>query len=124
MGVRHSTTRSFYFAIQGIKTAYKNEPNLRIHTFFAAFALVLAIIVKLNTLEWIILTFTLFYVITLELLNTVLESLINLVSPEIKPYAKIAKDVAAACVLLAAILSVIVGIILFLPKLVDAILVF
>lgn len=119
MGVRHSTIRSFGYAIQGIKTAYRNEPNLRVHTFFAILALTLAILLKLNPLEWIILAFTIFYVITLELFNTVLESLVNLVSPEIKPYAKIAKDVAAACVLLGAILSVIVGLILFLPKIIH-----
>lgn len=118
MGVRHSTIKSFNYALQGIKTAYRNEPNLRIHTFFAALALTVALILKLSALEWIILAFTIFYVITLELFNTVLESLVNLVSPEIKPYAKIAKDVAAACVLLGAILSVIVGLILFLPKII------
>ena len=118
MGLRHPTAKSFIYAIQGIKTAFKNEPNLRIHSVFAISALILGVLLKLNYLEWMLLAFTIFYVITLELLNTVMESFVNLVSPEINPYAKIAKDVSAACVLMAAILSVIVGVVLFLPKIV------
>jgi len=62
------------------------------------------------------LAFVIFFVITLELLNTVLESIVNMVSPEVQPYAKIAKDVSAACVLMAAVLSLIVGVVLFWPK--------
>jgi undecaprenol kinase len=118
MGMAHSVPRSFYFALQGLKTALKNEPNLRIHCVAAAIALVVGIILGLSPLEWIILAFTIFWVISLELLNTVLEAIVNLVSPEITPYAKVAKDVSAACVLLAAFLSIIVGLILFLPKLI------
>jgi undecaprenol kinase len=118
MGIRHSTLKSFSYAFQGIRTAFKNEPNLRIHSVFAIAALILGIIFRLNYLEWMLLAFTIFYVITLELLNTVMEAFVDLVSPEMSPYAKIAKDVSAACVLLAAILSVVVGLILFLPKII------
>jgi diacylglycerol kinase len=118
MGLRHSTTKSFKYAFDGIKTAYKNEPNLRIHTIFAFLAISTAGILGISTIEWLLLTFTIFYVITFELLNTVLEALVNLVSPEISPHAKIAKDVSAACVLLAATMSVIVGLSIFLPKII------
>lgn len=118
MGLRHTTGRSFYYAFRGMKDAFIREPNLRIHAFFALSALVAGVILNLNTIEWIILMFTIFWVISLELLNTVLESLVNIVSPEVQPYARIAKDVSAACVLLAAILSVIVGFLLFLPKII------
>lgn len=117
MGLRHDTSKSFKYAFSGIKTAYKNEPNLRIHTFFAVFAVSLAAALGVSTTEWLLLTFTIFYVITLELLNTVLEAMVNLVSPELSPFAKIAKDVSAACVLTAAFMSVIVGVVIFLPKL-------
>ena len=116
MGMKHSVSKSFRYAFEGIKTAYKNEPNLRIHTLFAIAALITGAILKLNTIEWLILTFTIFWVISLELLNTVLEELVDLVSPEVKHHAKVAKDVSAAVVLLSAILSIIVGVILFLPK--------
>lgn len=119
MGLRHSTKKSFSYAFLGIKTAYKNEPNLRIHTIAAILAISFGFFLKISTLEWLLLTFTIFYVITLELLNTVLENIVNLVSPEVQPYAKVAKDVSAACVLLAAIMSVIVGLTLFVPKIIS-----
>ena len=118
MGLKHATSKSFFYAFNGLKTAVKNEPNMKIHLFMATFALILGVILNLTVIEWLILTFTIFWVISLELLNTVLEALVNLVSPDVQPYAKIAKDVSAACVLLAAILSVIVGLMLFLPKII------
>lgn len=116
MGLRHSTSRSFSYAFQGIKTAFKNEPNLRIHTLFAIAAIGTGAFLGISKVEWLVLVFTIFYVISLELLNTVLEAIVDLVSPEIRGAAKIAKDVSAAMVLLAAIFSVVVGAILFLPK--------
>lgn len=119
MGLKHKTTKSFEYAFEGIKTALKNEPNLRIHIFVAIVAISTGAILELNKLEWLILAFTIFYVISLELLNTVLESIVDLVSPEVKDSAKIAKDVSATIVLLAAIMSVIVGVVLFLPKILN-----
>lgn len=121
MGMKHSTVKSFGFAFQGMFTALKSEPNLRIHFFMATLAITIAVMVGISALEWLLLVFTIFYVITLELMNTVLESLVNLVSPDIRPEAKVAKDVSAAFVLLAAIFSLIVGGILFLPKILAAI---
>ena len=118
MGLRHPTVRSFSYAFEGLKTAVRQEPNFRIHLVMAALALTLGVLLKLATIEWLILSFTIFYVITLELLNTVLEAMVNLVSPEYKHFAKVAKDVSAACVLLAAFLSLIVGVVLFLPKII------
>lgn len=85
----------------------------------AVFALSMGAVLRLSTIEWLLLSFTIFYVLTLELLNTVMESFVNLVSPEYKHFAKVAKDVSAACVLLAAFLSVIVGFVLFLPKILN-----
>jgi|SRR3972149_2401020 len=118
MGLQHATTKSFKYAFQGLSTALKNEPNFRIHLIFAFSALMLGIIVKLNILEWLFLTFTIFFVLVMELLNTVLEAVVNVVSPEVNPYAKVAKDVSAAGVLMSAIMSIITGAVLFLPKII------
>ncbi len=118
MGLHHSTPKSFIYAFQGIKTALKQEPNFRIQILIGIIALILGILLKISTLEWLILSFTIFYVLTLELINTVMEAFVNLVSPQYQYFAKIAKDVSAACVLLAALLSVVVGFIIFLPKLI------
>lgn len=115
---KHSLKKSFEYAFSGLKTAIKTEPNLRIHLTIASLAVILASILKLGYLEWIVLTLTAFFVIILELINSVLEQIVNLVSPEIKEEAKIAKDISAAIVLIAAFVSVLIGIFLFLPKII------
>lgn len=113
----HRLSRSFGYAFQGLHTAVREEPNFRIHLTVAIIAMVLGIYLGLTHVEWLILMFTIFFVIILELLNTVLEAIVDLVSPEVKPAAKIAKDVSAACVLTAAVMSILVGFMLFAPKL-------
>lgn len=117
MGMRHNTIKSFDYAFQGLFTALKKEPNMRIHFFFAISALLTGAFLHITRIEWILLAFTIVLVIILELINTMLEALVDLVSPEMKPAAKVAKDVSAAVVLVAAIFSVIVGILLFGPRL-------
>ena len=119
MGKKHPTAKSFSYAYQGVKTAIKNEPNLRIHIVFAITTLILASLLKFTIFEWILLMMTIFFVIMLELINTVLEALVDIVSPEFNDEAKVAKDVSAAAVLFAAIMSVMVGILLFGPKLLN-----
>lgn len=108
---------SFKYAANGFKTAFRNEPNFRIHIFIGTMALLLGAFLGLSASEWITLLFTISFVLILEFWNTALEAIVNLVSPELHPKAKIAKDVSAAAVLLGAIVSIIIGMILFLPKL-------
>lgn len=118
MSLKRSLPQSFKYAFNGLKTAAKNEPNFRIHLTFSAATLILAIMLKLTIAEWLLLLFTIAFVLILELLNTAMEAIVDLVSPEIKDHAKIAKDVSAAAVLIAALLSAIVGFVLFYPKLI------
>ena len=119
MSRKYPITKSFLFAISGLKSAVTKEPNFRIHVVSAILALTGAYFFNFSLFEWLILAIVIFLVITFELLNTMLESLVDLVSPELSPEAKIAKDVAAAAVLVSAIFSVIVGAILFLPKIIS-----
>lgn len=116
MSKRHSTTKSFIYAKEGLARALKDEPNLKIHIILASIAILLAVILKLSKIELAILTLTIGMVITLELINTMLEALVDLVSPEIKPKAKVAKDVSAAAVLVSALVSLVIGGLIFLPK--------
>lgn len=118
MSLSHSRVKSFSFALEGIFQAFKKEPNLRIHTTIAVLAIVVATFLKFNTYELLALVLTIFLVLTLEFLNTAIEALVDLVSPEVKAEAKIAKDISAAVVLLASILAFIVGTILFVPKII------
>jgi diacylglycerol kinase len=116
MSKTHPTISSFGYAIEGIKEAVKSEPNIRIHLIIGFIAIIMAYILRFNKTEWIILIFTISFVLILELINTALEAIVDIVSPQIQRKAKIAKDVAAAAVLVSAILAVIVGLFLFLPK--------
>lgn len=117
MSKAHEFPESFSYAFSGIKTALKNEPNFRIQAVFALVAIALGIFVNLSGIEWTILALTIFLVLILELINTSLEALVDLISPEFHEKAKVAKDVSAAAVLFSAIFSVIVALIIFLPKL-------
>ena len=116
MSKLHSTQRSFIFAFNGIKETIKSEPNFRIQLVIGLLAIVMGIVLRLSTIEWAILSITIFFVLLLELLNTVIEVLVDIVSPQIQEKAKMAKDISAAMVLSSAILSLIIGSILFIPK--------
>jgi diacylglycerol kinase len=117
MGPQTSFSKSFYYAFEGIKTAFKEEPNFKIHTGIAILTLLLAAFLGFSTTEWLLLLFTISFVLVVELINTSLEDILNLVNPETHPLVKKAKDVMAAAVLLSVVISVIVGVALILPKL-------
>ncbi len=116
MSYRRPIHRSFYYASDGIKEAFRNEPNFRAHIIVSIIVLVLGFFLGLTNLEWIVLFLTIAFVIVLELINTSIEALVDLASPEIHPKAKVAKDVAAAAVLLAALSAGLIGMLLFIPK--------
>lgn len=117
MSKRRIFTKSFGYALTGVKEAFKYEPNFKIHVTLGFLALGLAAWLRLDHLEWLILALTIFLVLIMELVNTVLEKIVDLASPEINETARVAKDVSAAAVLFSAILAIIVGGVLFIPKL-------
>ncbi|OGM33505.1 hypothetical protein A2803_04905 [Candidatus Woesebacteria bacterium RIFCSPHIGHO2_01_FULL_44_21] len=114
----HSTARSFGYAFTGIKTAFKQEPNFQAHILIAVLVISAGVFSGLSTSDWLLLLYAIFFVLILELFNTSIEAIVNLVSPDIHPKAKIAKDVAAAAVLLAAIQAIIIGAVIFTGKVV------
>lgn len=111
-----SILSSFIYAFSGILTAIKQERNLKIHLCFVILVTIVGIIVKISKIEWIICILLFGLVLALEFINTAIESVVDLASPEIHNLAKQAKDIAASAVLISAITSVIIGIIIFLPK--------
>lgn len=119
MSKKGKLINSFGFAFQGIKEAFTYEPNFKIHVLIGVLVSILAFYLNFSRQDWLVLIFTIFFVLILELINTAIEELVNLVSPEFSQNAKIAKDVSAAAVLLGSFLAVIVGLILFLPKLLN-----
>jgi undecaprenol kinase len=107
---------SFTFAISGIFHALRNERNMKIHSVVTIIVIILAWIYHLSAIEWMFISFAICGVLALELVNTAVERVVDLVTKEFHPLAKQAKDVAAGAVLLYAILSVVIGCIIFLPK--------
>lgn len=115
MSKRASMISSFKHAFDGLFTAFRQEPNFKFHVFAGITVVILAGILQVSRFEWLILIFTIFFVLMMELLNTVLEAIVDLVQPDFHKKAKIAKDVAASGVLLAAIVATIVAIVIFVP---------
>lgn len=110
-------TKSFKFAIQGIRDAIKSEPNLSVHLLFGLVAIILGYFMKLTNHEMAILLLTIFVVIILEMVNTAIEKIVDLHSLKKSELARQIKDISAGVVFLASILAIIVGSFLFLPKL-------
>lgn len=110
---------SFKYALEGILSAFKNERNLKIHTCIALIVVIAGLIFKLSISEWLSCILVIALVIGGELINTAIEKVVDLASPDINPLAKQAKDIAAGAVLFFAIVSVVIGIIIFLPKIIN-----
>jgi len=109
--------RSFGFAFAGIGHLIRTQRNARIELAIGIAAVVAGLILGLSSAEWAALVVTICLVLILEGLNTSLELAVDLASPELHPKAKAAKDLAAGTVLIAAVGSVVVGVLLFGPKL-------
>jgi diacylglycerol kinase len=110
--------KSFAFALAGIKLCFRYEANFRIHAALTIVALLLSIVFKISAIEWIAICFCIAFVITMEMLNTAIEKLCDVVHKEIHPIIKKVKDIAAGAVLVSAIFSLITGCIIFLPKII------
>ena len=109
-GKLDSLAQSFRFAGSGIWHCICKERNFRIHMTVAAYVLWLAACLGLEGIALAVLFLTISNVFAMEMLNTAVEALVDLISPQRHPLAKIAKDVAAGAVLVSAIVSVAVGI--------------
>jgi diacylglycerol kinase len=110
--------RSFVYAWNGIRSCFASEPNFRIHAFLAIVALIFSILLNISAIEWIAVGFCIAFVITMEMLNTAIEKLCDVVHQDVHPGIKKVKDMAAGAVLVSAIFSMITGLIIFLPKII------
>lgn len=110
---------SFSYPIKGLKYAYRNEQNLAVDVGISLLVLIAGFIFQLQHYEWIIIVMTIAVVIAGELINTAIEAVVDLVTEEYHPLAKVAKDTSAAAVFVLAIMAAVVGIIIFLPKLIS-----
>ena len=113
---RKKLRNSFKYAFEGIGEAWKTEQNLKIHFVIMALVIIAGFMFKISAMEWIVCLLLFAIVISLELINTAIETTVDIAMPEINEKAKYAKDIAAGAVLFSAMISVIVGLIIFLPK--------
>lgn len=109
---------SFGYAIRGIYSAFKTEQNLVIHTIVTIIVIALAIYLQVSTIELCILILVIGLVIAFEMMNTAIEYVVDMAMPNIHPLARLAKDISSGAVLVCAIASIIIGLIIFIPKIV------
>ena len=110
---------SFKYAIEGIWTSFKTERNMKIHFLIMILVIIAGIILKINKSEWIICIILFAIVIGSELFNTSIETIVDMVMPEKNEKAKIAKDVSAGAVLVVAIGAAIIGLVIFVPRILN-----
>lgn len=110
--------KSFVYAFRGIRLLIGREPNARIHCFAAICVLVLGFALHISSTEWIAITIVIGLVFAFEAINSSIEALADLVSPEYNEAIKHTKDLAAGAVLLSALSALVVGLLIFIPKLI------
>jgi len=111
------TLNSFKFAFQGIDDLFRTQLNSRLHLLVSVIVIAAGFYFSIDRMEWVSIVLCITMVISLEALNTALEYLTNLVSPDYHPLAGRAKDAAAGAVLIAGLGAAIVGLLIFLPRL-------
>jgi len=111
--------RSFKAAFEGIASTYKKEQNIKIHTIISLIVVLGGFIFKINYIEWLVCLVLIGFVMMAEFFNTAIEYVVDLASPEIHPLAKAAKDTASAGVLMMAIISALIGCVIFIPKIIE-----
>lgn len=107
---------SFKYAFQGLKYAFIYEQNLTVHVLATILVVIFGFLFKISVLEWLVLFLIIGLVIATELINTSIEATIDLITDEINPVAKVAKDTAAAAVLVFGFTALFVGALIFIPK--------
>ena len=114
-----SLLNSFKYAFEGIWSAIKKERNLKIHIVIMFLVIVFGIIFNISKIEWFACILLFGGGIALEIMNTAIETTVDLITMEKNPKAKLAKDASAGAVLVMAIISVIIGLMIFMPKILE-----
>lgn len=111
----HKRVLSFKYALEGIWSSFKEEPNIKFHFLAGIVATLLGAYFKISQSQWLSLIICIGLVISVELTNTAIEEVVDSFTPEVHPAAKRAKDVSAAAVLVVSIMALVIGLIIFLP---------
>lgn len=112
---------SFKYSVEGLTYGYGNEQSLWIHGICSIIAILLGIILQISFNQWAIVIIALVLILAVELLNTAIEAVVDLVTSEIHPLAKIAKDCASAAAFVSSIMAFVIFCFIFIPKIIDLI---
>ena len=110
--------KSFRYAINGILLLIRNERNAKLHTIATIVVVILGIVLKINSSEWIAIFISIGFVFSMEAINTAVEHIADFIQPKQDYKIKIIKDIAAGGVLISAVIALIIGVIIFLPKII------
>lgn len=110
---------SFGYGFNGIFHVLKKEEHLKIHVVISLLVIIAGFCFKISPMEWMIIVLCIGLVISAELMNTAIERLSDIVNPNHNPNIGLVKDIAAGAVIITAIISVIIGMLIFLPKIID-----
>ncbi|MDA2922447.1 diacylglycerol kinase family protein [Patescibacteria group bacterium AH-259-L07] len=109
--------KRFLFALHGFRAAWRIEQSFRIQVVSALIIVILGIVVRLTSFEWMFIIVAIGAVLSLELLNSMIEKVLDILHPEARERVKIIKDISAAAVLIAALMAIGIGLIVFIPYL-------
>ena len=109
---------SIKFSIEGLVHAYQNEQSLLLHGFCTILAILLGIFLKISFNQWAVVLIALVVVLAVELLNTAVEATVDLITKEIHPLAKVAKDCGSAAAFVSSIMAFIICLFIFMPKII------
>jgi diacylglycerol kinase len=113
---KHSLFQAFYCAFKGLQNFFFRERNGKIQLFIGCLTVVGAFVLHVSSIEWIMILFCIGLVLSLEMLNSAIEKICDLIHRDFHPVIKIIKDVSAAAVLWSSIISTAIGFIIFIPK--------
>jgi len=108
--------KSFTYAFNGLKILIVEEHNARIHLFAAICVVIAGFVLKISSAEWIAITLAIGFVIALESINSAIENMADFISPEKNEQIKKIKDLSAGAVLVGAMTAFVIGLIVFVPK--------
>lgn len=111
--------KSFGYSIEGLIYAYKNEQSMLIHLLVTCAVVILNFVFGISAFEWLITFLAIGMVLSAELINTAIEAVVDMVTLEIHPLAKIAKDCGSAATFILALMAAVIGLIVYIPHIIE-----
>lgn len=112
-------SKSVGHALDGIEYAINNERNIKIQIILGVIASVMGFLLEISVIEWVVVILLMATILALELINTAIERTVDLITKDYEELAKVSKDMAAGAVLVVSMFSVVIGILIYLPKIID-----